>query len=109
MVMEHSTIQPFVRIGRDTMIWSGTGIGFGTRVGDHCWIVAARFGESVTVGDYSFIGLNATIAPGVAIGASNVIGAGALIVTSTRDLAVYRGQASAPSRVPSTRLKGIFR
>jgi sugar O-acyltransferase (sialic acid O-acetyltransferase NeuD family) len=109
MVMEHSTIQPFVRIGRDTMIWSGTGIGFGTRVGDHCWIVAARFGESVTVGDYSFIGLNATIAPGVAIGASNVIGAGALIVNSTRDLAVYRGQASAPSRVPSTRLKGIFR
>lgn len=109
MIMEYATIQPFVRIGRNTVIWSGTGIGFHTRIGDHCWIVAARFGESVTVGDYTFIGLNATIAPGLSIGESNVIGAGALILKSTKNGEVYRGQASTASRVPSHRLKGVFR
>lgn len=109
MIMEYATIQPFVRIGGNTVIWSGTGIGFHTRIGDHCWIVAARFGESVTVGDYTFIGLNATIAPGLSIGESNVIGAGALILKSTKDREVYRGLASKPSRVPSNRLKGVFR
>jgi sugar O-acyltransferase (sialic acid O-acetyltransferase NeuD family) len=109
MVMEHSTLQPFVSIGRNTIVWSGTGIGFNTRIGDHCWIVGATFGESVTVGDHTFIGLNATIAPTVAVGASNVIGAGALIVKSTGEHEVYRGQASTASRVPSHRLRGIFR
>src|SRR5436309_151954 len=40
----------------------------------------------------------------VAVGIRKVIGAGALILRSTRDDEVYRGQASTPSRVPSNRL-----
>jgi sugar O-acyltransferase (sialic acid O-acetyltransferase NeuD family) len=104
MIMEHTIIQPFVEIGRDTVIWSSTRIGFHTRIGDHCWLVCPIFGESVTVGDYTFIGLNATIAPFLSIGKSNIIGAGALILADTKDFAVYKGHASTPSRVPSTRL-----
>jgi carbonic anhydrase/acetyltransferase-like protein (isoleucine patch superfamily) len=100
MVMERSTLQPFVKVGRDTIIWSTTRLGFHTRVGEHCWLVCPLLGESVTVGDYTFVGLNATIAPHRSIGRSNVIGAGALI----NDFEVYRGQSSKPSRVPSTRL-----
>jgi sugar O-acyltransferase (sialic acid O-acetyltransferase NeuD family) len=104
MVMERAGIQPFVEIGRDTIIWSATKIGFRTRIGDHCWVVSATFGESVTIGDYSFIGLNATVAPCLSVGEGNVIGAGALILKDTKDFEVYRGHASTPSRVPSTRL-----
>jgi acetyltransferase-like isoleucine patch superfamily enzyme len=59
------------------------------------------------VGDNSFIGLNATISPGVSIGRSNVIGAGALITADAPDFAVFRGQASSRSRVPSTRLRSM--
>ncbi len=104
MIMECTWIHPFVEIGHDTIIWSATRIGFHTRIGDHCWIVSPIFGESVTVGDYSFIGLDATIAPRVSIGKSNIIGAGALILSDTKDFEVYKGHASTPSRVPSTRL-----
>ncbi len=107
MVMERAGIQPFVEIGRNTIVWPTSRIGFRTRVGDHCWIVSAIFGESVTVGDATFVGLNATIAPGVTLGRSNVIGAGALITTDTRDHAVYRGVASRPSKAPSHRLRGF--
>jgi sugar O-acyltransferase (sialic acid O-acetyltransferase NeuD family) len=104
MIMERAGIQPFVEIGRDTIVWSSSRIGFRTRIGDHCWIVGPILGESVAVGDHTFLGLNATIAPSVTIGRSNVIGAGALIVSDTADGQVYRGRASTPSRAPSGRL-----
>jgi sugar O-acyltransferase (sialic acid O-acetyltransferase NeuD family) len=103
MIMERAGIQPFVEIGRNTIIWSATRIGFHTRIGDHCWVVAPIFGESVKVGDYSFVGLNATVAPGVSIGKSNILGAGCLILKDTKDGEVYRGKASAPARAPSDR------
>lgn len=105
MIMERAGLQPFVEIGRDTIVWSMTRIGCHTRIGDHCWIVSPIFGESVTVGDYTFVGLNATIAPGVSIGRSNFIGAGALIVHDTKDGEVYRAPASVASRAPSHRLR----
>jgi sugar O-acyltransferase (sialic acid O-acetyltransferase NeuD family) len=104
MVMERSVLQPFVRIGRDSILWSSTRVGFHGSIGDHCWLVCPITGERVTVGDYSFIGLNATIAPTVTIGKRNIIGAGALIMKDTKDDEVYRGQASSASRVPSHRL-----
>ena len=104
MIMESVWIHPFVEIGCDTIVWSASRIAFHTRIGDHCWIVSPIFGESVTVGDYSFIGLDATIAPGVSIGKSNIIGAGALIMRDTKDFEVYKGHPSTPARVPSTRM-----
>jgi acetyltransferase-like isoleucine patch superfamily enzyme len=59
------------------------------------------------VGDFTFIGLNATVAPFLTVGQSNVIGAGALILKSTQDNQVFRGHASTPARVPSDRLRDI--
>jgi sugar O-acyltransferase (sialic acid O-acetyltransferase NeuD family) len=109
MIMEQAKVHPFVEVGKDTVIWSESRIAFHTRIGDHCWITTATFGESVSVGDYTFVGLNATIAPFVSIGIGNIIGAGALIVGDTRDHEVYRGHASVPSRVPSYRLRGFGR
>jgi sugar O-acyltransferase (sialic acid O-acetyltransferase NeuD family) len=107
MIMERAGIQPFVQIGKNTVIWSTTRIGFHTRIGDHCWITCALFGESVRVGDYSFVGLNATIAPFVSIGQSNIIGSGALIARDTKDGEIYRARPSKASRVPSDRLRGF--
>jgi sugar O-acyltransferase (sialic acid O-acetyltransferase NeuD family) len=109
MIMDHALLHPFVRIGRDSVIWGNTRIAFHTRIGDHCWIVSAIFGESCIVGDYSFIGLNATIAPEITIGKSNVIGAGALILNNTKDFEVYKGHASQASKAPSHRLSKFGR
>ena len=106
-VMEGATLQPFVTVGWDTIIWPGCSIGFKSRIGDHCWLVASTLGESVVVGDHTFVGIRATIAPSRTIGAGNVIGAGALIVNDTKDFEVYKGQASVPSRAPSYRLRRI--
>jgi sugar O-acyltransferase (sialic acid O-acetyltransferase NeuD family) len=103
-IMEEVGLQANVTVGRNSVLWPRTGVGFRSRIGDHCWLVTATLGESVTVGDYSFIGLNATISSHVAIAPSNVIGAGALILEDTKESSVYKGHASERSRVPSRRL-----
>ncbi len=100
MVMEGSVVQPFVRIGKNSIIWSTTRIGFRTQIGNNCWIVCSLFGESVVVKDFCFVGLGATVAPGLTLGESSVIGAGALVMKDTPDFSVYRGpvgEASAKS------------
>lgn len=108
MVMDYVNIHPFVTIGQNTIVWSNSRVALKTRIGNHCWITSAILGEEVIVGDYSFIGLNATIAPKVLIGRSNIIGAGSLIMKDTDHFAVYKGFASKPSRIKSNRLRNIL-
>lgn len=103
MVMETSVVHPHATIGRNAIIWPATGVTLHDRIGDHCWIVSVKIGESVTIGDYTFVGIGAVIAPFLTIGKRNLIGAGAVIVGDTQDSEVYRGAASKPSRVPSER------
>lgn len=106
-VMEEAFLQPKVTLGRNTILWPYCEVGFRSRIGDHCWLVAATLGELVTVGDYCFIGLNATIAPSRSIGPSSVIGAGAVLLEDATEFSVYKAQASVRSRVPSYRLRRI--
>ena len=102
-IMETAHIQPFVEIGRGTVIWSRSTVGFSSRIGEHCWISSGLCGESVAVGDGTFIGLDATVASFVSVGKSNVIGAGALILKDTGDGEIFRGRQSERSEVPSSR------
>jgi acetyltransferase-like isoleucine patch superfamily enzyme len=107
MIMERSVIYPFVALGRDSIVWGPSLIGPFSKIGEHGWIVCPVIGESVTLGDHCFVGLGATITSFTTVGRSNVIGAGALILKDTQDFEVYKGNASAPSRVPSHRLRRV--
>lgn len=102
-IMEAAHVHPYVSIGRDTIIWSESAIALKSRIGDHCWIAGGLVGESVVVGDGTFIGIGAMIASFATVGKHNVIGAGAVILKDTKDFEIYRGHRSLPSRVPSTR------
>ena len=107
MIMDQVNIHPDVEIGTDTIVWSNSRIALKVHVGDHVWITSAVIGDSTTIGDYSFVGLNATVAPFVKVGSHNLIGAGALITQDTKDYEVYRGQRSRPSKVSSLRIRNI--
>ena len=107
MIMDHVNIHPMVTVGADTVIWSSSRIALKVAIGEHVWITSAVIGDSATVGDYSFIGLNATIAPFVHVGSHNLIGAAAVILQDTRDYAVYKGPKSKPSAVSSLRIRNI--
>lgn len=108
IIMEANVIQPYVRVGRNVTMWSGNHVGHHTSIGDHCFIAShAVISGSVTIREGSFVGVNVTIRDNVRIGARNVLGAGALILSDTPDNAVFMGQPTEMSKVPSNRLRSI--
>jgi len=84
-IFEDNTIQPFVTIGNDVVMWSGNHIGHHSSIGDHTFLAShVVISGHVTVGRRCFLGVNATVRDSISIGDRSVIGAGALIMKSTR-------------------------
>jgi sugar O-acyltransferase (sialic acid O-acetyltransferase NeuD family) len=85
-IFEDNTIQPFVRIGNNVVLWSGNHIGHHSVVKDNCFIashiVISGFCE---IGKSCFIGVNATIANNMTVGDYCTVGAGALITANVPD------------------------
>lgn len=107
-ILEDNTIQPFVEIGCNVVLWSGNHIGHHTRIGDHCFfashiVVSGR----VDVGEACFIGVNATLRDHITVGEKCIIGAGALLLGNADAGGVYVGSATERSKVPSSRLRKI--
>lgn len=97
-VFEDNTIQPYVEIGDNVILWSGNHIGHHSVIGSHCFITShVVVSGHVTVGPYSFLGVNATLRDAISIGRANVIGAGALIMKPTADNEVYIEQRTKPA------------
>ncbi len=89
-ILEDNTIQPFVKIGNNVVLWSGNHIGHHSVIGDHCFITShVVVSGGVNVGDYSFIGVNATLRDHITIGKECVIGAGSIIMHNINDKDVY--------------------
>lgn len=101
-IFEDNTIQPFVKIGSDVILWSGNHIGHHSKIGNHVFITShvVLSGRTV-VGDNSFIGVNATVNDHVHIAERCVIGSGALITKDTEPDSVYKNE-----RTPKNIKKG---
>lgn len=94
-IFENQTIQPFVKIGNDVIIWSGNHIGHHSVIGDHCFISShVVISGYVKIEPYCFLGVNATIRDAITIARECVIGMGAVIVKNTIEKGVYIGKAA---------------
>ena len=64
-VFEENVIQPNVRIGNNVILWSGNHIGHDSTIEDHVFIAShAVISGNVTIGESSFVGVNATFRDG---------------------------------------------
>ena len=107
-IFENNVIQPFSKIGDTCILWSGNHLGHHSIIHNHCFVPShVVTSGSVSVGEYSFLGVNATVRDNVRVGRENIIGAGSLILEDTEDRAVYSPRATEKSRVPSNRLRNI--
>jgi sugar O-acyltransferase (sialic acid O-acetyltransferase NeuD family) len=98
IVFEGAVVQPFARIGCNTIVRSSVHVSHHVTIGDHCFIAAgACFGGQATVGERCFVGLNATIRDGVTLAEGCLIAAGAVVVNDTEPGGLYAG-------VPARRL-----
>jgi sugar O-acyltransferase (sialic acid O-acetyltransferase NeuD family) len=101
-VLEDNTLQPFVTLGDGVVLWSGNHIGHHASIEDYCFLTSHVVVSGYTrVGAYSFVGVNATLRDGIEVGRSNVIGAGTLIMKSTRDHEVYVAERTRPRKLRS--------
>lgn len=104
-IFEHNTVQPFVKLGNNVILWSGNHIGHNTVISDNCFIashvVISGFCE---IGENCFLGVNSTVINNIKIARDCFIGAGALIQKDTEEGKVYQAEGTEPSKVGSLRL-----
>jgi acetyltransferase-like isoleucine patch superfamily enzyme len=103
-IFEDNTVQPFVIVGRNVVLWSGNHIGHHSIIRDSCFIasqvVISGFCE---VGENSFIGVNATLANNVKVGKDNWIGPNVIIMKNTEAGALYKTNQPEPAKITATR------
>jgi sugar O-acyltransferase (sialic acid O-acetyltransferase NeuD family) len=105
-VMEHNVVQPFSRIGSNTILWAGNHIGHHAIIGDHCFLAShIVVSGAVRIGDHCFIGVNATLRDGISVADRCLIGAGALSMADTQAEQVFVAQPTPAAAVPSSRVR----
>ncbi len=99
-IFEDNTIQPFVKIGNNVVLWSGNHVGHHSVVHDNCFIAShAVISGFCDIGRNTFIGVNATLSNNVTIGENNWIGIGVTIVRDTGSDQLFKGEHSEPAKI----------
>ncbi len=91
-IFEDNTVQPFVQIGDNVVLWSGNHIGHHSVIKENCFIsshvVVSGF---CTVGANCFIGVNATFGNNLEVGDDCLVGAGALVARDVPEDSLVKG------------------
>ncbi len=91
-IFEDNTVQPFVEMGNNVILWSGNHIGHHSTIADHCFISShVVISGFCTIGENCFIGVNSTIANNINVGKDCLIGAAAVILKSIPEDKIVRG------------------
>ncbi len=89
-IFENNTIQPFVSIGDNVILWSGNHIGHHSKINPHNFISShVVISGNCLVESNCFIGVNSTIADGLIISQRTIVGAGACITKNTDPDSIY--------------------
>jgi sugar O-acyltransferase (sialic acid O-acetyltransferase NeuD family) len=103
-VFEHNTLQPFVQVGDNVVLWSGNHIGHHSRIQDHCFVSSqVVISGFCTIGRSSFLGVNSAVANNVTIGVDNWIGPGVVIMADTAADQLFRAEQPAAAKVGARR------
>ncbi len=103
-IFEDNTVQPFVKIGKNVVLWSGNHIGHHSTVCDNCFISShVVVSGHCIIGRNSFIGVNATLANNVNIGMDNWIPPGVVIMKGTEEAAFFKPLTMELSKITSRR------
>lgn len=106
LILEDNTIQPFVKIGCNNVLWSGNHIGHDVTIKDHCFITSQVVVSGFTIiENNSFLGVNSTLRDGITIDQFSLIGAGVTLMHSTEKESIYLASKPFKMNKKSTELK----
>lgn len=107
-ILEDNTLQPFVRIGDNVTLWSGNHIGHSSVIHDHCFISShVVISGFCTIGEASFMGVNAAVSEGSHIGADNYIGMSAIVNGHTAPDTIIAPKATEKSPIGARRFSKV--
>ncbi len=96
-ILEDNTIQPFVKIGNNVVLWSGNHIGHHSVIEDHVTFTShVVLSGHCTVKKHSVLGVNATVRDGVTISEGTFVGMAASITKDTEPWMIYVGNPAKP-------------
>ncbi len=89
-ILPGCVVEPFVELGANVTLWSGTTVSHHSSVGDHAFIASqVSLSGGVRVGQRAFIGAGATVSDHVCVGERAVVGAGTVILENVLDDEVW--------------------
>ncbi len=101
-ILEDNTIQPFMKIGDNVVLWSGNHLGHHGSIADHVLFTShVVLSGHCHVGAYSFFGVNATIRDGLTIAEGSLIAMGSMVTRDTEAWGVYKGSPAKKGEVLS--------
>lgn len=99
-IFEDNTIQPFVKLGNNVVLWSGNHIGHHSTIKDNCFISShVVISGFVEVGENCFLGVNSTIVNDVKIGKDCWLGPAVTIVKDTSEATFFKPNKNDTSSV----------
>lgn len=105
-ILEDNTIQPFVEIGDNVVLWSGNHVGHHGRIRDHAFVTShAVISGHCDIGAYSFLGVNCTLRDGLTLAEGTFV---AMAAALTHDTEAWHAYAGVPARDlgrPSTEMR----
>ena len=91
-ILEDNTIQPFVKIGNNVVMWSGNHIGHHSIISDHVFFTShVVLSGHCVVGEQSFFGVNSTIRDQLIISPGTLLAMSAVLTSNTEEYSVHRG------------------
>jgi len=107
-ILEDNTIQPFVKIGNNVVMWSGNHIGHHSVIGDHVMITShVVISGCCTVEPFCFFGVNSTVRDETLVAHDTLVGMGATITKDTKEFEIYQVAGTEASRVRSDQIRSL--
>ncbi len=107
-IFEDNTVQPFVTLGNDIVMWSGNHIGHHSVIKDHVTITShVVISGSCVIEPFCFFGVNSTIRDETCIARETLVGAGVIILKDTQEFEVYKSVAAEPAGFRSDQIRSL--
>ena len=92
-ILENQTIQPFVEIGDNVVLWSGNHIGHRSKLSNHVYISShVCISGNCEIGERTFIGVNSALADFSKVGKDTFISMSSIVYGNIKDNSVIIGK-----------------
>lgn len=105
-ILEDNTIQPFVEIGNNVVLWSGNHIGHHSVIKDHVFLTSqVVISGNCIIEPNCFIGVNSALKEKIILGEGTFIAMSTSIINNTEPFSVYIGNPAKKIEMSSLKIR----